>query len=414
MKRISSVSSLLVLGLWGGMNLVGCARPAEPPPGPPVAPLPPPATTAAPAPALAREPTEEEKKKAAQLQALEQDKAEFRAEQQAELTRFTPELKQQARVLADTAYTSVRTALRAVLKSPHRKPGNPERDKYRHPQETLEFFGLKLTQTVLEYGPGEGWYTEVLAPVLAKQGKLIVTSPDPNGPPDQAATFYGERTKLFLERSPELYGKVERVIIDPKAPNLTAEGTVDLVLVNRALHGMYNNKTIDAWLAEFHGALKPNGVLGIEQHRAAPGKSPDETSKQGYLAEAWVIEKVSSAGFKLLGKSEINANPKDTKDHPEGVWTLPPTLRLGQKDRDKYVAIGETDRMTLKFAKVAKPAAPAAAAAPAGKAVPPASPPAKAATPATPAAATPGAPAAAAPATPGAATPTAPGKSPAR
>ena len=118
---------------------------------------------------------------------------------------------------------------------------------------------------------------------------------------------------------------------------------------------MHNNKQLDTWLGELHRALRPKGVLAVEQHRAKPDASPDESSKKGYLPEKWVIEKVEGAGFKLAAKSELNANPKDTKDHPEGVWSLPPTLRQGDKDRDKYVAIGESDRMTLKFVKVAAP-----------------------------------------------------------
>ena len=119
----------------------------------------------------------------------------------------------------------------------------------------------------------------------------------------------------------------------------------------RGLHGMVNGGTIDTWLKEFHDALKPKGTLGIEQHRAKADAVAEESSKQGYLPEKWVIEKIEAAGFKLAGKSEINANPKDTKDHPNGVWTLPPNLALGDTDRDKYVAIGESDRMTLKFTK---------------------------------------------------------------
>jgi predicted methyltransferase len=119
----------------------------------------------------------------------------------------------------------------------------------------------------------------------------------------------------------------------------------------RGIHGMVNRKTLDKWLAEIHAALKPNGVLGIEEHRAKPDADPLESSKKGYVVEKWLIERVEAAGYKLVAKSEINANPKDTKDYPEGVWTLPPTFRLGEKDHAKWAAIGESDRMTLKFAK---------------------------------------------------------------
>lgn len=346
------------MGLTVLVAALGCA-PAESAPPPsspePVAQVPAPAPEPAPvevAAAPAPEPTPEEKKKAEEAKKLEEDWAKMRAKHEAELARLTPEVRAAAKTLADRTYPSTRAAVTAALAGKHRAPGHPERDPQRHPIETLEFFGLKPNQTVLEYGPGEGWYTELLAPTLAAKGKLIVTMTDPNGPKQERATLYGERTKLFLERLPELYGKVQAVVIDPKAPKLGLDESVDLVLLSRSAHGMHNNKVLGAWLAEFHRALKPNGVLAVEQHRAKPDDNPDESSKKGYLPEKWLIEQIEAAGFKLAAKSEINANPKDTKDHPEGVWTLPPTLRLGDVDRDKYVAIGESDRMTLRFVKV--------------------------------------------------------------
>jgi predicted methyltransferase len=383
------------LGILGIASLIaGCSRPAE---APPVAPAPPAPVEPAPVTVAPTPPplTPEEEKKAKEQRELEADWKKLAEENAAEQARLTPELRAQTKTIADKSYGTARTALNAAIAGKHRAPGHAERDAARHPLETLEFFGFKPTQTVLEYGPGEGWYTELLAPALAKRGRLLVTNPDPNGPKDQRQTFYAERTKLFLERLPEAYGKVEPITIDPKAPKLGLEGTVDLVIVARALHGMNNNKQLGAWLAEFHKALKPNGILGIEQHRAAPTANPEESSKQGYLPEAWVIEQVQAAGFKLAGKSEINANPKDTKDYPEGVWALPPTFKRGETDKDKFKAIGESDRMTLKFVKVAEKKAPVAAA-PAAK---PAAPTTPAATPGTPAAAKPAAaPTAAAPA----------------
>jgi predicted methyltransferase len=162
-----------------------------------------------------------------------------------------------------------------------------------------------------------------------------------------------------LEKLPEVYGKVVPVLVDSKAPKLGLDGKMDAVMLFRGAHGMHNNKMLGVWLAEINRALKPKGILGIEQHRAAPGQNPDEASKRGYLPEAFVIEQVEAAGFKLAARSEVNANPKDTKDYPEGVWSLPPTLREGEKNKDKYLAIGESDRMTLKFVKV-KDLAPAA------------------------------------------------------
>jgi predicted methyltransferase len=374
-----------------------CAPAAEtaPPPAAPVAtaepaPAPEPAPVAAPAPVL----TPEQQKAQEEQKKLDAEFAKLEAENKAELARLTPEVRTAGKTLAEKSYPSTKAALTAALASPHRQPGNAERDASRHPVATLEFFGLRPNQTVLEYGPGEGWYTELLAPTLAAKGKLIVTSPDPAGSRDQRATLYGQRTKAFLAALPEVYGKVETVTIDPKAPKLPFENTLDSVLLIRGLHGMQNNGVLQAWLAEFHRALKPGGIIGVEQHRAKPDADPAVSSKQGYLPESFVIQQMELAGFKLVAKSEINANPKDTKDHPEGVWTLPPTLRLGDKDKEKYLAIGESDRMTLKFSKVAKPQAPKAAAAPAAPKSP------ALATPAT-AAAKPAAPAA--PATPGAA-----------
>jgi predicted methyltransferase len=250
----------------------------------------------------------------------------------------------------------------AALKSNVRKPGNADRDKARHPLATLEFAGIKPNHTVIELSPGEGWYTELLAPTLAAKGQLIVNSTDPKGPADSRPTYYAERLQLFLDKSPELFGKVQRAIHTMEAPDLGLDAKADVVLAFRTMHGWHNGKLTQTWLKEIHDALKPGGVFAIEEHRAKADANPDESSKLGYLPEAFVISQVEAAGFKLLAKSEVNANPKDTKDHPEGVWALPPTLRHGDKDRQKYIDIGESDRMTLKFQKVAPKAAPKAAA----------------------------------------------------
>ncbi len=349
--------------------LAGCAS-SEPPPSAPLAtatPIPEGTESAATAPAAsAAGPalTPEQLKKAKEAAELEADRAELEREQKSELARFTPELRAEAKALADKVYPTAKAALTAAMASKHRFPGHAERDAQRHPLETFELLGLKPTMTVLEVGPGEGWVTELLAPTLAAKGKLIATSADPNGPVTERSTFYGQRFKSLLDRCPEVYGKVETLIVDSNAPKLGLDAKVDMVLLFRGAHGMHNRGKLKDWLGEIHKALKPDGVLGIEQHRAKEGDNVDVTAKQGYVPEKWLIEQVEAAGFKLASKSEINANPKDTKDHPEGVWTLPPTLRLKEKDRAKYLAIGESDRMTLKFKKVA---APKPAAAPAKK-----------------------------------------------
>jgi predicted methyltransferase len=333
-----------------------CAAEPPPPAAPPPPPPPPVAVVAPPAaPAPPPEPTPEEKKKAEEQKKLEEDRAKFEQDKAAELGRWTPEMHAAAKALADKSYPSGHAAIKAAMAGKHRHPGDADRDVYRHPLETLDFFGFKPTLTVVEVGPGEGWYTELLAPALAKSGKLIVTGSDPNGPADDRNTLNGQRYKAFLDTSPELYGKVQSVVVDSKAPQLGLDKTADLVLFVREVHGMHNSGTLTTWLAEAYKALKPGGVLGIVDHRAKPDTNPDETAKKGYVAEKWVIEQVQAAGFKLAGKSEINANPKDTKDYPEGVWSLPPTYREKDVNHDKYKAIGESDRMTLKFVKVALP-----------------------------------------------------------
>jgi predicted methyltransferase len=319
----------------------------------------PPADTAPPA--VAAEPTPEEKKKAEALEELKKDRAKWEEANKAELARWTPEMHAAAKALADKAYPTGRAALQAAIAGKHRAPGDADRDKYRHPAETLAFFGFKPTMTVLEIGPGEGWYTELLAPSLAAKGKLLATTADPNGPPDMRGTFYGQRYRAFLDKAPEIYGKVQTITVDGKAPVLGLDGTVDMVVLMREVHGMVGNGTFPAWLAEINKALKPGGVLGIEEHRGLPGADPVESAKKGYVPEKYVIDQVEAAGFKLAGKSEVNANPKDTKDYPKGVWTLPPSFELGATDHEKYAAIGESDRMTLKFVKApAKAAAKAA------------------------------------------------------
>lgn len=270
-----------------------------------------------------------------------------------EKTRWTEELRAQVAMLVEAEHKDVKAALKTILASPHRKPGNADRDAHRHPLETLTFFGIEPGMTVLEVGSGGGWYTELLAPLVAKKGKLIVTGADPNGPADQMSTVYGLRLKLFLERSPELYGNVQvSHIAPPEKLELAPEGTVDVAVAIRELHNWYRREYLDAYVAAIHKALKPGGVFGVVAHRAQPGADPKQSSEKGYLPEEWLIQTIEKAGFKLAEKSEINANPKDTKDYEDGVWTLPPNLRQGDKDRDKYIAIGESDRMTLKFVKV--------------------------------------------------------------
>ncbi|MHC5767142.1 MAG: class I SAM-dependent methyltransferase [Nostoc sp.] len=238
------------------------------------------------------------------------------------------------------------TTLQTILSSSHRSVANRDRDKYRHPAQTLEFFGLRPNMTVVELWPGGGWYTEILAPFLASKGLLIVTNLTPSTS-KPALAFQGK-----LAANPEVFGKVKVAQINP--PNeltLAPDNSVDIVVTFRNIHNWVKAGYDEQVYTAAYKALKPGGILGVEEHRALEGTSLEESIKTGYMSEAGVIAAVEKAGFKLVGKSEINANPKDTKDYPGGVWTLPPTLSQGQKDRQRFLTIGESDRMTLKFIK---------------------------------------------------------------
>ncbi len=247
--------------------------------------------------------------------------------------------------------------LASVLASAHRGD-NAARDGARHPKETLEFFGVERGMTVAELWPGGGWYTEILRPYLRDEGQLIVT----NWPSEHER--YGKMAKKFEDKvkaAPEIFGDLT-IVTAPLTPEdafvLAPEGSVDVVLTFRNSHGWHNSGLTALIYGAAFKALKPGGTFGVVQHRAAEGANPDETAKQGYLPEAQVIEAAQAAGFELVEKSEINANPKDTRDYPGGVWTLPPNLsgpergqEQSEEDKAKHMEIGESDRMTLKFRK---------------------------------------------------------------
>ena len=237
-------------------------------------------------------------------------------------------------------------SLEAAIGASHRSEESRARDDQRHPAETLAFFGLEPTMSVVEMGPGGGWYTEILAPVLQGQGKLTVAVADPE------TSEYTQRLHARFEQDPEVFEAVEQVVFEPPEKlSLGAAGSADMVLTFRSTHGWINrNVAADVYRAMFT-VLKPGGVLGVVQHRADEGADAAATAEAGYVPEATVIELATAAGFVLEERSEINANPRDDHDHPEGVWTLPPVLRLGDTDRDQWSAIGESDRMTLRFRK---------------------------------------------------------------
>ena len=243
-----------------------------------------------------------------------------------------------------------------TLAGEHRSRANKARDQYRHPRETLLFFGLKPDMTVVEIWPSGGWYTEILAPVLRDKGKLYLADSAIENPklPNWQRDLREKREALYA-RQPALYGKP--VFTSLGAPDYVAiapPGSADIVLTFRNVHNWSLAKTDALVFKAFFDALKPGGTLGVVEHRANPGTSFEQQVKSGYMTEAHVMELAQKAGFRFVAKSEVNANPKDTKDHPNGVWTLPPMSR-GRLDPEKYLAIGESDRMTLKFEKPAQP-----------------------------------------------------------
>ena len=244
-------------------------------------------------------------------------------------------------------------ALDRILAGAQRTAANRDRDAYRHPKATLEFFGIRNDMTVMEVWPGKGgWWTEILAPLLREHGHYIAAHWDAKS----EQTYYQEGLKAYrakLAADPASYGKVEIVSLQyPNALSPVAPNTVDLALTFRNLHNwMATPDAAKATLSAIYTSLKPGGILGIEDHRASTTKPADAQVKLGYVDEKATIELLRGIGFEYLGASEINANPKDTKDYEQGVWTLPPTYRLGEKDHDKYAAIGESDRFTLKFRK---------------------------------------------------------------
>ncbi len=241
-------------------------------------------------------------------------------------------------------------ALVAALKSDVRPAAERARDRYRHPLATLEFFGIKSDMHVVELWSGGGWYTAILAPVLAAHGKLVSASPAP--PPNEA-----QMGKAFHDRlaaHPEAFGKVElHPLHPPDDLSLGPDASADMVLTFRNFHNWERDGIAQKVVAAAFAVLKPGGVFGVVEHRAAPGTDPATAGKTGYVPQDFIVQMAKAAGFVLAASSEINANPKDTRDWPDGVWTLPPVLRRGQADRAKYLAIGESDRMTLKFVKPA-------------------------------------------------------------
>ena len=242
-------------------------------------------------------------------------------------------------------------ALKAAIAGTHRSADNVARDAARHPYETLSFFGIKPKMTVVELSPGGGWYTEILAPYLRDKGTLIAAGGDPESTSDYARKS-AARLRQKLDATPAVFRKVQVGVFEPgNKYNFAAPNSVDLVVTFRNVHNWAsgdNDQLITAFKAVYT-SLKPGGVFGVVDHRLPENKPAN--LKSGYLHESYIIGLAKKAGFTLAEKSEINANPKDTADHKNGVWALPPALANKDEDRAKYVAIGESDRMTLKFVK---------------------------------------------------------------
>lgn len=248
--------------------------------------------------------------------------------------------------------------LKDVVDSKHRETSSV-RDMYRNPQATLEFFRLKNDMTVVEIWPGaKGWYTEILAPFLNGKGQLYAAHFNA----DSSSEFYRNSLAKFKEKlaaSPDLYSKVKITSFNPPDYiDIAPEGSAELVLTYRNVHNWYmrggGDQRVLAAFKSFHKALKTGGLLGVVEHRLSDDRELSEQEASGYMRQDYVINMAQKAGFSLLAESDINRNPEDSTNHPKGVWTLPPTLRLGEENKQIYLDIGESDRMTLLFQKTPK------------------------------------------------------------
>jgi len=254
------------------------------------------------------------------------------------------------------AQVAITPAVQKAVQDSRRDPANVKRDAYRHPAQTLSFFGVAPGQTVIEITPGNGWYSEILAPLLHDKGQYVAAVVDPAAVPEGRGRDYQQRSREGLEKKfaadASVFGKSRVVAYDPKAPVFGPANSADVVLTFRNVHNWRSSGQAEGMFKGFFSVLKPAGVLGVVEHRAKADVPADD--KTGYVGQQQVIAMAKAAGFELAGSSEINTNPRDTKDYPNGVWTLPPTNQHDAADEAKYQAIGESDRMTLRFVKPGK------------------------------------------------------------
>jgi predicted methyltransferase len=244
-------------------------------------------------------------------------------------------------------------ALTAILAGDQRTPEERARDVYRHPKETLLFFGIRPEMSVLEVWPEPGYYTAIIAPLVRDKGKYTAAVV----PADPASTYRTKRLQEYRDRlaaRPDLYSRVVVVSFQTDGAEVAPPGSIDMVVTFRNIHNWMSRGEAAQAFATMYRVLKPGGVLGVVEHRGNPAVAQDPQAKSGYVNEDYAVKLIESTGFRLVAKSEVNANPRDTKDYEQGVWTLPPTYRLGEKDHDKYAAIGESDRLTLRFVKPRK------------------------------------------------------------
>ncbi|MCC5854267.1 MAG: class I SAM-dependent methyltransferase [Idiomarina sp.] len=244
-------------------------------------------------------------------------------------------------------------ALEAAVAGEHRTESFVARDRYRNPVETLNFFEVEPHMTVVEIWPGGGWYTEILAPYLSESGKLYAA----HFPADHSREMYRNSRARFEEKIAG-HAVYENVIVTGFAPGsehgIAPSGSADRVLTFRNLHNWYmqeGGNGLEAAFEAFYAALKPGGILGIVDHELPEHRPDEDMANSGYMKKSWAIAFAEAAGFEFVAESAVNANPRDTADYPGGVWTLPPTLRHGDEDRERYETIGESNRFTLKFRK---------------------------------------------------------------